>query len=278
VRASTIGWVIAGGFEAAAFGVSMIKGMPTWVPYLFVSVGGLAALVGIYLWLRTNFRFVPPSVQRIKKTDSDAQTLVAEAELVKQRRLQGKQNQVLSGLRSATNDLKKKIPPTPIFGSPRQEAGQHYLSWWHIPITLYGGSDTPNGKIEHCTVHVLRSALPANMRWQSDDPRGDEEATLLEGRTRLVPIAIRCEINDEVDASFGYIKDGVGRLTSTAYLRDGNFNKFTIASDKSPYIFKLLIRSGSKEWLSPHSYILKIPVPTHSNGHFILEIWHQGRD
>jgi hypothetical protein len=163
----------------------------------------------------------------------------------------------------------------PIFLPPKQEAREHYLSWWHVPIELDRGDEAKGAKIEHCTVEVnvtygMNMPDPISLRWRSgDDPRGTEESTLIEGRTRMIPVVIRCERDAEASAEHVSIADGVARLNSAAYLRDGNVNQHQLSGNIC--LLKLTIHSGSKSWDSP-SYTLRLPEAKHSNGRFLLAV------
>ena len=157
--------------------------------------------------------------------------------------------------------------PHPIFGSPRQMASEHFRSWWHIPITLSEGTR----RIENCTIELnwdAHSGPPTRMQWQSiGNPSGVYETMLVEGREYLVPVALR----DEPVAGPRPIP---ASITGTAYLVDDN-NKFILAPGRR--LFRLTMRSGTSSWQSQHRYSLTVPPAEHSNGHFVMEIWHEGR-
>ena len=166
------------------------------------------------------------------------------------------------------------IKPTPVFGSPRQLAGEPYISWWHVPITVEGPGGSPNAEINHCQVELFdpkKDAPPIRLRWKSeDDANGQSEITLVEGVERLVPIAFRWERQEEVPYTPDPREDGVARITGAAYLRDGDLNKFSLSPGRIRV--KLRVKSGKKSWESEHYYCLRIPKNEESNGGFVLEI------
>ena len=163
-------------------------------------------------------------------------------------------------------DAKEELKP--IFGCPYQGARENYLSWPHIPVKV----DQPGKRIEHCMVDLISGDITIRMRWQSsDDDRGTEEITLLSDRLRYIPIAIRCEMSQSVEVRHKPIADGKARFTGTAYLRDGELNRYPLKPGKMR--FHLRIKSNGKEWSSPDEYLLNTPEPNDSNGQFYLEIW-----
>lgn len=185
----------------------------------------------------------------------------------------GQQIAALTSTKDASGEL-TKAEPKPVFGCPRQGAREAYKSWPHIPVTL----DTSEGEIRNCTVELdSGGGLAAKMRWQSgDSDKGVEEITLIGGRTRMVPIAIRCEVGHDAEIHPLPISDGTARITGAAYLRDGDVNKFTLLPGR--HVYRLRIRSGSKMWESTQRYLLNAPGRDQSNGQFYLEIWHEGKD
>ncbi|MEX2299115.1 MAG: hypothetical protein WD715_16985 [Dongiaceae bacterium] len=169
---------------------------------------------------------------------------------------------------SASSDVTE---PTPRFLCPRQGARESYLSWWHIPVSV------DHGQIEHCTVEFWASTNPPpiTLRWRSDAAVGSDEVTLLEGRTKLIPVVIRCEAGALAEPRHNNIRDGVARITGAAYLVYGEINKFRLPANQ--LVFKLRVRSGKKQWES-QEYIMKLPESRDSNGQFVVEVWHGGRD
>ena len=84
------------------------------------------------------------------------------------------------------------------FGSPRQEATESHLSWWHVPITLrrrfYQFATIKRCVIELQPPELPEARLPIAMRWRSRDAwNGISEVELQAGRTDVVPLAIRDE-------------------------------------------------------------------------------------
>jgi hypothetical protein len=152
----------------------------------------------------------------------------------------------------------------PVFGCPRQEAKEEYLSWWHVPVTW------SEGKREFCTVELRycgHSGPPTRLQWQKiGSPSGEHETTLIDGRNRLVPVSLRDERHDA---------SGVRcQITGTAYLVDHQ-QKFPIP--EGGVLFRLVVRSGQDEWQSPE-YFQQHPREQGSNGQFILMKWHGGKD
>ncbi len=169
--------------------------------------------------------------------------------------------------------------PFPVFGSPRQEAGEPYRSWWHIPITVSESSG--QNRIENATVELRWDGHPGPatlLQWrQHGARRGVREVTLLEGRNALVPVVLRDEGAGEVRGALAAaVGERLGaRITGTSYLADG-VNKFPLPAGKN--LFRLAVRSGKKEWQSPHRYLMTVPPEAESNGHFNIQVWHEGRD
>ena len=179
----------------------------------------------------------------------------------------------LSERPKSSPDRKK---PAPVFKNPEQQAAEPYLSWWHVPISVEGDGGSPNDEIRHCTVEMYRPTSstgvpPVSLRWQKDsDPKGIDEIVLVEGVNRLVPIVVRCEKREESARYLSPLRDGIARITGTAYIRDGNIDKFKLPAGKTR--FKMRVKSGKKVWESPHCYILTVPDEEHGNGHFNLSV------
>jgi hypothetical protein len=157
------------------------------------------------------------------------------------------------------------------FGQPVQSAAEHYLSWWHVPVTMTGG--TTGERIEQCSARLITSFTllstgppSASLRWQTPDHEdGLSETTMIRGKTYLIPVVIRCERNQGVAANLG---DGIARLTDLKFLRDKDYVNTQLK--RGSYSFKLQVVSGERRWESPE-YSIKLPDFDESNGHFVLE-------
>lgn len=204
--------------------------------------------------------------------------------------------QISHGLEQKTpnesgNELKKRAfrnrllmtaaasAPYPVFGSPRQEATEPFRSWWHVPITV--SESTGQNKIDNATIELRwdgHSGPATLLQWrEAGIPAGIRERTLLEGRNALVPIVLRDEGANVVHGAFNVpAQQRLGaRITGTAYLADGA-NKFPMPPGRR--LFRLVVRSGKDDWQSPHRYVMTIPPEDESNGHFNLQVWHEGKD
>ena len=171
------------------------------------------------------------------------------------------------GFRSLTHTCAElaSLSPRPIFGSPVQQSTKADYSWWHVPVTLNVLGPWQKLKLQHCTVHLITpgiSAPPIDMSWRTQDASSIVNTMTLRHRaTALIPMAARREA-----------ADGLTLITNQSYLRD---KKVTWNLNPRVYTWKLEVRSGKKRWESPHYYVLRVPPPGVSNGHFTLEIRHQ---
>lgn len=157
------------------------------------------------------------------------------------------------------------LSPSPVFGSPVQQSTKADYSWWHVPITVQVQAPWQKLKLSSCTVHLVTpgiAAPPIDMSWKTQDATACVNTmTLRHGSTLLVPMAARREA-----------ADGLTLITNQSYLRD---KKVTWNLNPRVYTWKLELRSGKKRWESPHYYVLRVPPPGISNGHFTLEVRHQ---
>jgi len=171
------------------------------------------------------------------------------------------------GFRSLSHSCAElaSLSPNPVFGSPIQQSTKADYSWWHVPVTVQVQAPWQKLKLSACTVHLVTpgiAAPPIDMSWRSQDATACVNTmTLRHSGTVLVPMAARREA-----------ADGLTLITNQSYLRD---KKVTWNLNPRTYTWKLELRSGKKRWESPHYYILRVPPPGVSNGHFTLEVRHQ---
>jgi hypothetical protein len=171
------------------------------------------------------------------------------------------------GIRSLSHTFAElaSLSPLPVFGSPIQQSTKADYSWWHVPITLQVRAPWQKVKLSACTVHLVTPGIagpPIDMSWRTQDATASVNTmTLRHGNTALVPMAARREA-----------ADGLTLITNQSYLRD---KKVTWNLNPRIYTWKLELRCGKKRWESPHYYVLRVPPPGDSNGHFTLEVRHQ---
>lgn len=160
------------------------------------------------------------------------------------------------------------LSPRPIFGSPVQQSTKADYSWWHVPVTLNIQGPWQKVKLPQCTIHLVTSGInapPIDMSWRTQDASTIINTMNLHHRmTALVPMVARREA-----------ADGLTLITNQSYLRD---KKVTWNLNPRRYVWKLEMRCGKKRWESSHYYVLRVPPPGYSNGHFNLEIRHQETD
>ena len=155
--------------------------------------------------------------------------------------------------------------PSPVFGSPVQQATKADYSWWHVPVTVQVQGPWQKLKLPHCTVHLVTpgiAAPPIDLSWKTQDSTASVNTmTIRHGATAMVPMVARREA-----------ADGLTLITNQSYLKD---KKVTWNLNPRMYTWKLELRSGKKRWESPHFYVLRVPPAGCSNGHFTLELRHQ---
>jgi hypothetical protein len=181
--------------------------------------------------------------------------------------LRGRFDDLTVGFRSLSRTCAElaSILPCPVFGSPIQQSSKADYSWWHVPITLQVRGPWQRLKLRHCTVHLVTPGIagPAiDMSWKTQDATASVNTmTIRHGVTALVPMVARREA-----------ADGLTLITNQSYLRD---KKVTWNLNPRAYTWKLELRCGKKRWESCHYYVLRVPPPGDSNGHFTLEMRHQ---
>ncbi|MDX1435033.1 MAG: hypothetical protein R3286_21520 [Gammaproteobacteria bacterium] len=157
------------------------------------------------------------------------------------------------------------LSPQPIFGSPVQQSSKPDYSWWHVPVGIQVAAPWQKIKLSHCTVHLVTpgiSAPPIDMSWRTQDATASVNTMTLDHRgVALVPVVARREAGD-----------GLTLITNQSYLRD---RKVNWNLNPRTYTWKLEVRCAKKRWESPHYYVVRVPPPGVSNGHFTLEIRHQ---
>lgn len=175
-------------------------------------------------------------------------------------------------LRVLWSQLQKfTLDPAVSFGSPQQRATEPWRVWWHVPVAIKRRWWSWRTSIPRCIVQMIPAdsdpkrpfEKPLNLRWTDrDSADGRSEVTLDCGRLRIVPIAIRDEIQgvQRLDA----------QITGEAYLRD-KLQKFRIGRG-AVVRFRLRVLSGASIWISGHVYRIDFVGDDQSNGHFVLEI------
>ena len=178
--------------------------------------------------------------------------------------LRGRFDDMTVGFRSLSHTFADlaSLSPRPTFGSPVQQSTKPDYSWWHVPVSLEVLGPWQKLRLTDCTVHLITpgiSAPPIDMSWRTQDASVIVNTMTLAHRdTALVPMVARREA-----------ADGLTLLTNQSYLRN---KKVTWNLNPHPYSWKLELRCGKKRWESPHYYVLRVPPPGYSNGHFTLEI------
>lgn len=165
------------------------------------------------------------------------------------------------------NEVDTSISPEPIFACPIQRAQEDDLSWWHIPIWLKKRGNSPIESYQRCTATLIfeeQGFFPhsqLDLRCQSpDNPAGDREFPLRVGDDRkLLIVAKRSEIVDK-DSQVCPVY-----FTDQGYLINGVRQRL----EHGIYRFHIELRCGEERWQS-EPYVLTVPGPRMSNGHFIL--------
>ena len=153
----------------------------------------------------------------------------------------------------------------PVFGSPVQQSSKAGYSWWHVPVGFEVRAPWHKVRMLNCTVHLITVGIggpPIDLCWMPDAggvPRG--AMTLHHGDPVLVPVVARRET-----------ADGMSLITNETYFRE---KKAVWNLNPRSYSWKLELRCGKKRWESPHYYVVRVPPPGVSNGHFTLEVRHQ---
>ena len=154
----------------------------------------------------------------------------------------------------------------PVHRSPPDSSG---ISWWHIPATVSRSRYLRRLEEADCQIWLIRhwtdqgDAPPGEgiaLKWKSRDGDPTSRATLRNGETVLVPVALRREGSD-----------GYAVLTNDNWFREDS-TKSKRQLGPGTYEFDLEVRRGHVKWLSRHRYVLKVPEPAISNGQFILEM------
>ena len=155
------------------------------------------------------------------------------------------------------------LSPSPVFGSPIQQSTKADYSWWHVPVTVQVRGPWQALELHQCTVHLVTPSIatpPIDLSWRTQNSTVNT-MTIRHGVTALVPMVARREA-----------ADGLTLITNQSYLKD---QKVTWNLNPRMYTWQLELRSGKKLWQSPHYYVLRVPPPGRSNGHFTLEVRHQ---
>ena len=171
------------------------------------------------------------------------------------------------GFRSLSKTFSElaSLTPHPVFGSPVQQSTKSDYSWWHVPVTIQVLGPWQKLKLPHCTVHLVTPGITApaiDMSWRPQEATACVNTMTIRHRaTALVPLVARRES-----------ADGLTLITNQTYLRD---TKVIWNLKQRIYCWKLELRCGKKRWESPHYYVLQVPPPGASNGHFTLEVRNQ---
>lgn len=164
------------------------------------------------------------------------------------------------------------MPPIVEFGSPVQRAKTRGQSFWHVPIKIYPRVFKRVGPatLSHCRVYLdlYRGDDIANKirlgfgDMYTDQPKKEE--TLQAGRPLLIPVVSRSEDSN----------DGRATIADLAFHNsEGTPN--LVENDRKKNKFRLRVKSGKDEWVSPHFYIIRVPIEP-SNGQFSVEIEFEG--
>jgi hypothetical protein len=163
------------------------------------------------------------------------------------------------------------MPPVIRFHSPAQRSKDEAISFWHIPISIERRFKIGPGILPGCRVYLDRfeGGIVSNrilLQWGDACFGGQvgERATLTVHEILLVPICRRSE-NDE--SGEAYIADS--RLLSNTE------SAYPLQPDRRKNRFKLRIKSGKKEFVSPYTYLIRVPKKK-GNGHFVVEIEYEG--
>lgn len=161
------------------------------------------------------------------------------------------------------------LPPRLVFGSPVQRSKDEAISFWHIPIAIKSRLPFAPSSMANCKLYFDRiedKMVVDRIRLLWGDAvfaRLGEVANFSPHDILLAPIVMRKEGND----NRGYIVD-------RRHL-EGRQQPYPIEPDRHKVIFRLRIKVGKKEIVSPHNYIIRVPNGT-SNGHFTCEIEYEG--
>ncbi len=134
-------------------------------------------------------------------------------------------------------------------------------SLWGVPISLSRPFPMRRSLVKRANVFLVSESDVVALRWASREyrhNRGVAETTLEFGRQYMVQVAIRKEDGDRSAA-----------ITDDGYLLQ---KRETYPLDPGVFYFRILVRAGKNEWISPGTYELQIPVKNESNGHFVMRI------
>lgn len=164
------------------------------------------------------------------------------------------------------------MPPHVEFGCPVQRAKTADESYWHIPVKIFPRIFKRIGfaTLSPCRVYMdlysggaIKNKI--QLGWGDmyfEDPRREE--VLQKDRTLLIPIVWRSGRKEDTNA---YIAD-------LPLLRDGS-SENAIPGDRQKHKFKLRVKRGPQEWVSPHLYFIRVPKEP-GNGQFGVEIEFEG--
>ncbi len=160
--------------------IENIKVLPDWLALL----GVIISLCFVFLiWWNTrsnkNSQILNPETRASEPEQNTAQ------------RIEDILSVEIGGHKVSRNFVTKLIT----IGYPKNVASEPYLSWWHVPVCLNKITDSPILSLDHCSVYLdVTGVNKMKLRWTSDRPGGDSEASLRIGEEpKLVPIVARTE-------------------------------------------------------------------------------------
>lgn len=161
------------------------------------------------------------------------------------------------------------VMPHPVFEAATQEVrNERQLVWHHIPVTVgwFGYNFIPCCEARVVIMDTKNSVLhDLKMRWQSDLPNGSSEVTLISGKRRLIPLALRFD---------GEKNAWLSPLALANPNEPISADNGLIRIDPGEYLLFWQISSGQKIWKCPHTYRMFVPEEGQSNGHFNVKIDH----
>jgi len=180
---------------------------------------------------------------------------------------------------------RRKMPKL-VFNPPVQgiAANRARNLWWlHIPIELPRQSKwinwTIKPRIEYCEArlyfenpHSHRSAL--DLRWQSENPRGDKYATLFYNREgRAIPLVVRCTNQPEwLLGNFVKLEPNDVFVTDFQLMFRGNKTVAARLDVGTIYIIRIEITTPDvQSWNPKQRYRLTIPEAGQDNDGMTLE-------
>jgi len=147
------------------------------------------------------------------------------------------------------------------FGSPQELAGEPFLSWWHIPVSLSVPGGMWSRTHRECSVTLMfhdkrrgRFAMGVSL-----EEGARRSFTLVSAKEPvMIPVALRASQANPTFPTECVVTD------HASLFPQWNFSKTLPAGEHE---FRLVLEWSDARWTSP-SYVLTVPGPGMDNGHF----------